>query len=426
MNALCAQCYIPPSNQSIEAGNSRINSGHKRRLLEPWLKHLLEVEAKKMARHTMRLRYGPRLSKHTNTNKFNASALLVAQGSNNRQDPLHLKFVPFEVSKLMDDGRIILPVQGGPAELSLDDRRGWKVKSKSSGDVPGKSDATKPHEWKQISTKTKSKSKKTKTKSKSKKTAKNKNKNKKEEREAGKSKRRGHTHATGGDNSLTQLLSTHNNSRGAIKTYVETIRDNDNVSGLEATAHAALSKWLWSTRVKGGAALGQGYIDLIERPASTMDDMCSDNKSTRPKWYNMMEDRHKEEFATSPTDAVLWLLSQFVVLTPITDLAVAAHRYSLLKQQKYNLRSLRTVLKACKVGEGLMQCNCPNAMHYGSCPHSVGDLISKGLIKTLDGQGTKDPTRVDAKKKPGKKKGKKGKKGKKKDLVAPSFGFINK
>ena len=404
-NAFCARCFVPPSNQAIEAGNKYINADNKRRLLESWLKQLMETEVAVMARKSQKLRFGERLSRHTHTKEFLRSAQIFHRGGN-RQAPLHLQQQPLQLAAETKDGRRVVPLQGGPAEAKLDDRRKWKWRAprhrsgpQAARDVPGDTDAT-DHQWVQIGETFKKKKKTTKIKKK-----KGKKKKKKRKKDASiEPTTNPHPNTNTTKQPSATIKSPKNNLNGAIKTYFATIEDDQNVTGREVTAAAALKKWLWSSRASK-AAIGKAYLDLIDEPEATMAKICSSNKSTRPHWVNILMERYGDDYQTSPTDATLWMLSQFVILTPIKDIQVAAHRYALLKKQRFALLPLEDVLALCHQGEGLVQCNCTNAQHYGSCPHSLGDMLDKGIITDdFHNQKAKDPNPVLGNKRKGKKK----------------------
>jgi hypothetical protein len=172
--------------------------------------------------------------------------------------------------------------------------------------------------------------------------------------------------------------------------------------GTEATAQAACKRWIWNTR----PYLGNHYLKLIENPAAVIATLTSTNVHNKPLWYTTLRSLSRQimvldtkgkkktitTVAPSPTRCVLWLLSQFCILTPITDPAVVVNRYQLHENNGLPLMDLDTVIGLSLEKRGMMQCNCRNAQHYGCCPHSMGDLLAKGIVLGFHNQGVNDPT----------------------------------
>jgi hypothetical protein len=179
---------------------------------------------------------------------------------------------------------------------------------------------------------------------------------------------------------------------GAIKTWAANLAANERGFGVAATRESKCRKFLFAT-----AGLGTEYIKCVQHPLEYLERMFGQQIQWYPKWY-------KEGFlkldantnSTTPLDAILWLLAQFIILTPITDPAVVAYRYALYQKQKIKMKPLEEVITLSAAGVGLMQCNCRNGMHYGIDPHCIGDLLEKGIILDFTNQDNQDPTAIAA------------------------------
>ena len=172
---------------------------------------------------------------------------------------------------------------------------------------------------------------------------------------------------------------------GAIKTWAKKMAA-DGTSCVESTRANKCSRWLF-----GNSGLGTEYVKCVQDPVQYLQRMFGKQYHNFPKWYKAMVDLDAS-FGTTPLDGILWLLSQFIVLTPITDPAVVAHRYALYQKSKIKMVPLAEVIKLSAQGVGFMQCNCRNGMHYGIDPHCTGDLLRKGIIVDFTNQGDNDPT----------------------------------
>lgn len=166
--------------------------------------------------------------------------------------------------------------------------------------------------------------------------------------------------------------------------------EQDQTNCVKATRESTCARWLY-----GSSGLGTEYIKCVQDPDRYLERMFGGNFHQYPKWYKDFGALDAQHFVT-PIDGVLWLLSQFVVLTPITDPAVVAHRYALYQKKNIKMIPLDQIIELSTKGVGFMQCNCRNGMHYGIDPHCIGDLLHKKIIVDFTNQEDNDPTQFAA------------------------------
>jgi hypothetical protein len=141
--------------------------------------------------------------------------------------------------------------------------------------------------------------------------------------------------------------------------------------------------------------LGPNYKEFLEDPVLYLAKLTDPNRTRyQPKWYQQLhatpapeevQDAQgnitlEQQLPSSSVRCVLWLLSQFCVLTPITDPEVITYRYELHIKDGVQMLELDEVIVRSQEKRGMMQCNCRVGMHRGECPHSLGDLIHKGIV----------------------------------------------